>query len=118
MKEQIKKNDNQNYTLKIQNSWNADSLIICRGYLHDSEELQLGLNKSGVEDKIANNILNHSRWTEGIHLYFIKNKSIMYIYCPSIYMENLQKDFIVVKTDKIIDLELFWNHKFELKIVK
>ena len=73
MKEQIKKNDNQNYTLKIQNSWNADSLIICRGYLHDSEELQLGLNKSGVEDKIANNILNHSRWTEGIHLYFIKN---------------------------------------------
>lgn len=92
--------------IKIPNLWNADNLVVCRGYLDYSDQLERNLLQTGLSNSVAKKIAKSLRWTEGAHLYFVKNKKIMYCYCPNLTVGRQNTDFIFSKIAKNVSMEV------------
>ena len=96
----------QKTTIEISNLWHADEVVVCRGYLESSERLTSSLIEAGITETVALKISKSPRYTEGIHVYFIKKNRVNYSYYPTIYMEKLGKDFVYSNVNKNIFLDI------------
>ena len=104
---QLKKELNYNKqegTMEIPNVWNADMVVVCRGYLHVSEQLKSSLIESGIPENIALRIYKYDRWSEGAHFYFIKKNRVLYSCSPRVSL--IGKDFIFNKVGQRIYLDV------------
>jgi len=94
----------QEGTIEIPNVWNADMVVVCRGYLSGTEQLKSSLIESGVSEKPALYISKYDRWTEGAHFYFIKKNRVVYSSSRILDLEG--RDFICNKVGKRVYLDV------------
>lgn len=95
----------QEGTIEIPNVWNADMVVVCRGYLPESEQLKSSLIESGVPENPALCISKHDRWTdEGAHFYFIKKNRLLHTRYRIV--DLIGRDFICNKVGKRVYLDV------------
>lgn len=95
----------QEGTIEIPNVWNADMVVVCRGYLPVSEQLKSSLIESGVPENLALRISKYDRWTdEGAHFYFIKKNRVLYSRYRIVDLRG--RDFICNKVGKRVYLDV------------
>lgn len=96
--------NNQEGTIEIPNVWNADMVVVCRGYLPVSEQLKSSLIESGVPENPALRLYKYDRWSEGAHFYFIKKNRVLYSCSPRVYL--IGRDFICNTVGKRVYLDV------------
>lgn len=90
------------HTIDLENSFEADIIVLCRGYAIDKVSFRKALLDNDVGEKTTEEIIDIHRVFEAVHLYLIKMDKI--VCCSHSVYAKMESEFIVSKIDSNIRL--------------